>query len=149
MRYRLLIDGILTEGAATLDVINPATGAVFATCARADVAQLEQAVAAARRALPAWSALTAEQRGDYLLRIADSVEARKEEFARLLTSEQGKPLAQARSESGGGIGSLRFYAGMALPAVVRQESDTDKIIEHRTPLGVVAAITPWNFPFSC
>ena len=148
MNLRLLIDGELVEGALTLDVVNPATGEVFATCARADERQLEQAVAAAKRSFPAWAALSAVERGSYLTRLADMVEARKEEFARLLTSEQGKPLAQALSEIGGGIGSLRFYADLEIPPAVLRESETDKIIEHRTPLGVVAAITPWNFPFS-
>lgn len=148
MSYRMLIDGVLTDGAATLDVVNPATGTVFASCARADEEQLELAVAAAVRAFPGWSARTVEERGRYLARLADRVEAGKEEFARLLTSEQGKPLAQARAEITGGINSLRFYAGMEIQPAVLRENDAEKIIEHRTPLGVVAAIMPWNFPFS-
>jgi acyl-CoA reductase-like NAD-dependent aldehyde dehydrogenase len=148
MTYRLLIDGELVDGAATLEVVNPATGAVFATCARADADQLERAVAAAKRSFPAWSALGAEKRGDCLARLADRFEERKEEFARLLTTEQGKPLAQARIEIGNALAVLRYYAGMEIPPIVLRESATDKIIEHRTPLGVVAAITPWNFPMS-
>lgn len=148
MHLKLLIDGDLVEGAGTLNVINPATGAVFASCARADEALLEQAVAAAARAFPAWAARTTEDRGSYLLRMADLLETRKDEFARLLTSEQGKPLAQAAGEIGGGIAMLRYYAGLEIAPIVLRESETDRIIEHRTPLGVVAAITPWNFPFS-
>ena len=148
MSYRLLIDGKLVEGAATLDVINPATASVFATCARADLAQLEQAVAAAKRSFPAWAARPQTERGDLLLQLADALEQAKDEFARLLTSEQGKPLPQAAGEIGGGIALLRYYARLTFEPQVLRESETDRIIEHRTPLGVVAAITPWNFPFS-
>lgn len=148
MAYKLLINGELREGATTLDVINPATGATFATCARADAAQLEEAIVAARQAFGKWSALSPAERGIYLTTLADKVEARKEEFARLLTREQGKPLAQAMGEIGGGIASLRYYSGVEIAPTVLRETDAEKIIEHRTPLGVVAAITPWNFPFS-
>ena len=148
MILRLLIDGELVEGAATLDVVNPATGAVFATCARADEAQLERAIAAAKRSFPAWAALSAAERGGYMTQLADRFEVRKEEFARLLTTEQGKPLAQARAEFENALAVLRYYAGMKIAPAVLRESATDKIIEHRTPHGVVAAITPWNFPLS-
>ena len=148
MTYKMLIDGKLVDGAATLDVINPATGSVFATCARADVGQLEQAVAAAKRSFPAWAALPQAERGDLLIRLADLLEDSKDEFAHLLTSEQGKPLAQAKGEIGGGIALLRYYAGISFEPEILRESDSDRIVQHRTPLGVVAAITPWNFPFS-
>ena len=148
MTYKMLIDGKLVDGAATLDVINPATGSVFATCARADVGQLEQAVAAAKRSFPAWAALPQAEREDLLIRLADLLEDSKDEFAHLLTSEQGKPLAQAKGEIGGGIALLRYYAGISFEPEILRESDSDRIVQHRTPLGVVAAITPWNFPFS-
>ena len=148
MAYNMLIDGKLVQGAATLDIVNPATGAVFATCARADVTQLDQAIAAAKRSFPAWAARPQGERGDLLLRLADAVEAQKDEFARLLTMEQGKPLAQATGEIGGGIALLRYYAGISFEPETLRETDTDWIVQHRTPLGVVAAITPWNFPFS-
>jgi acyl-CoA reductase-like NAD-dependent aldehyde dehydrogenase len=86
--YKLLIDGQLVDGAATLDVINPAEGKVLATCARADVAQLNQAVAAAKKAFPAWSALAPEAREAKLNQLADALEAQADSFARLLTQEQ-------------------------------------------------------------
>ena len=148
MTYKLLIDGKLVDGAEALDVINPATGAVFATCARADALQLEQAIAAAKRSFPAWAARPQVERGDLLVRLADAIEMRKDEFARLLTTEQGKPLAQAMGEIGGGIALLRYYANISFSPQVLRESDHDRIVEHRTPLGVIAAITPWNYPFS-
>ncbi|MDB5621354.1 aldehyde dehydrogenase family protein [Tardiphaga sp.] len=148
MNFKLVIDGRLVEGASSLDVIDPASGKRFATCARADGVQLEQAIAAAKRSFPVWAALSHAQRKEYLDRLCEMVELRKEEFAVLLTREQGKPLAQARAEIGSAIARLRYFAALDMPVTVLRENDDEKIIEHRTPLGVVAAITPWNFPFS-
>ncbi|MBH1449361.1 aldehyde dehydrogenase family protein [Stenotrophomonas maltophilia] len=146
MSYQLLIDGKLVDGASTLDVVNPATGAVFATCARADEKQLEQAIAAAKRAFPAWASLSHAERRDYLLRLADAMEARQGEFAELLTREQGKPIAFATFEVTYSIGALRYFAEQDFPLETLRETEDGRILEQRTPLGVVGAITPWNFP---
>ena len=147
MNDKMLIDGQLVDGASTLDVINPATGRSFATVARADEAQLEQAVAAAKAAAPAWAALGYEERGALLTKLADALDAEKDAIAHLLTTEQGKPLRQATGEVIGGIYQLRHYAAQRSEPKVLKENAKVRIIEHRTPLGVVAAITPWNFPF--
>ena len=144
---KMLINGALVEGAFQLEVFNPATGEPFASVARADAEQLEQAVAAAKAAGPAWAALGWAARGELLAKLADAIEANKDDFAKLLTTEQGKPLKQAAGEITGGIYQLRYYAALRAEPVVLQETDKVRIIEHRTPLGVVAAITPWNFPF--
>ena len=144
---KLLINGALVEGALKLEVVNPATGQPFATVARADGEQLEEAVAAAKAAAPGWAALSCAARGEYLAKLADAIEACKDEFAKLLTTEQGKPLKQAMGEVIGGIYQLRHYAAQRMEPVTLRETDAVRIIEHRTPLGVVAAITPWNFPF--
>jgi acyl-CoA reductase-like NAD-dependent aldehyde dehydrogenase len=141
-----LIDGRLTVGAATLEVVNPATGKLLTTCARADKAQLHAAVAAAKKAFPAWSAASIDARRQVLLKIADALQARAPEFARLLTEEQGKPLAHATGEIDGAAGLIRYFAAMNLPAKVLRESDRERIVQLHAPLGVVAAITPWNFP---
>jgi len=146
--YNLLINGRLVPGASTLDVINPATGEVLAVAPRADAAQLDEAVAAAKAAFPAWAALTMAARREKLFAIADALEARMDEFARLLTAEQGKPFADAMGEVGGSVYMLRILGALDLPNKILREDETQKIIEHRTPLGVVAAITPWNFPLS-
>ena len=146
MTYRLLIDGRLVDGAASLDVVDPATATVFATAQRADRAPLDAAVEAATRAFPAWSALSREQRAGYLETLADAVEARFEEFALLLTSEQGKPLAEARFEVGGAVAALRYFAQVDLPPETLVDDAENLIVEHRAPLGVVGVITPWNFP---
>jgi len=147
MNAKMLIAGKLVDGAATLEVINPATGRPFVTVARADAAQLNEAVAAAKAAGPAWAALGYEARGAMIAQLADALEACKDELAHLLTSEQGKPIKQAMGEVIGGIYQLRYYAAQRGEPKLLQETDKVRILEHRTPLGVVAAITPWNFPF--
>ena len=144
--YNLVINGRLIAGATTLDVINPATGQLLTRCARADKAQLDAAVSAAKLAFPAWSATPIESRRQTLLRIADALEARSAEFARLLTQEQGKPLALAAHEVGGSIAMIRAFAAMDLPVKILRENDSERIVQQYAPLGVVAAITPWNFP---
>lgn len=146
MTYLQLIDGQMVEGASTLDVINPATGEVFAVAARADAAQLEHAVQTARQAFPAWRDTPAADRKALVNKVADGIEQRFDEFVRALTGEQGKPLDQAEYEIGAGIACLRYFAGLDTPDEVLRETPTEKIIRHRSPLGVVAAITPWNYP---
>eukprot|EP01037_Dinobryon_pediforme_P010161 gene10161-10230_t len=147
MTYDLLIDGKLVFGDRALDVVDPATGAVFATCACASEAQFEQAVAAAAAAFPAWAATPVEHRSVIMVRIAEAIEANLDTLARLLTSEQGKPLDDARAEVGGAAWFMRNYADARLPVEVREDSETRRVELHRVPLGVVAAIVPWNFPF--
>jgi acyl-CoA reductase-like NAD-dependent aldehyde dehydrogenase len=147
MTFKLLIDGELVSGAATLDVIDPSSGEVFARCARADSSQLERAIAAAKRAFPGWSGQPYSERRVYIERLASALEARRDEFATLLTREQGKPLAQSQIELAGAIGILRYYAANAdLRPVTIRDNEQERIIEQRIPLGVVAAIVPWNFP---
>ena len=146
MAFKLLIDGELIDTDRQLDVVNPATGEVFTSCPRADEALLDKAVSAAQKAFPAWSAKSYDERGAVLMALADGLEKRADEFTRLLTQEQGKPLTQAGFEVGGAIGTLRVFAGMRLaPEILREKGDAT-IVEYREALGVVGAITPWNFP---
>jgi acyl-CoA reductase-like NAD-dependent aldehyde dehydrogenase len=146
--FHMIINGRQVQGALTMDVINPATGEVLATCPRADAKQLESAVQAAKAAFPAWAKLGVPARRAKIMAIADGLEARIDELARLLTAEQGKPLREAMGEIGGSAAILRILAALDLPTKVLMEDAKEKIVEHRTPLGVVAAITPWNFPMS-
>jgi acyl-CoA reductase-like NAD-dependent aldehyde dehydrogenase len=96
--FSLLIDGELTRGSGDLDVINPATGAVFARCPKAAAAELDRAVAAARRAGPAWRQLGFEARAAVIGRLADVLRENQDSLAELLTLEQGKPIGQSRAE---------------------------------------------------
>ena len=144
--FKLLIGGKLVPGVAKFEVINPATEEVLAEVPRADRAQLNEAVAAAKAAFPTWAAKSVRERGALLARLADALEARQDEFARLLTLEQGKPLPEAHWEIGFTIAIIRHHATLDLPDKVLKEDATQKIVQQNTPLGVVAAIVPWNFP---
>jgi acyl-CoA reductase-like NAD-dependent aldehyde dehydrogenase len=144
--FRLLIDGKLVEGVGTLDVINPATGKTLATAPRSDRAQLDEGVAAAKAAFPAWSARPLAERSALLLELAEALEARQGEFARLLTQEQGKPLSNAIEEIAFSIAAIRYFAAQDLAPEVIKDDATRMVVRQHKPLGVVAAITPWNFP---
>ena len=144
--YSLLINGRLVDGASTFDVVNPATEEVLAACPKADLAQLNQAVAAAKAAFPAWSARSIEERRSLLVKLSNELETHSAAIARVLTQEQGKPLFLANYELGGSLAMIRAFTAMDLPVKVLKETDDTRIVMQRTPLGVVAAITPWNFP---
>jgi aldehyde dehydrogenase (NAD+) len=145
--FRMLIGGALVEGARHLDVINPATEAPVAASPIPDEAQVSAAIAAATEAFPAWSALPVVDRAAVLTAIADAVEANADDIARLTTLEQGKPLAAARSDVDAAVQFTRHFAGLRPgPEVVRDDAEA-RIEIHRRPVGVVAAILPWNFPF--
>lgn len=144
--YSMLINGELVAGDQVMDVINPATETVLASCPRASESQLNAAVAAAKSAFPAWSATPIEARKQVVNAIADVIEAHAAELAQLLTQEQGKPLADATGEVYGMAAFCRYFTSLDLPVKVLEDSDGKRIEAHRKPLGVVAAIVPWNFP---
>jgi acyl-CoA reductase-like NAD-dependent aldehyde dehydrogenase len=144
--YKLLIGGRLVDGASTMEVINPATEEVLATCPRGSEAQLDEAVAAAKAAFPAWAAKPIEDRRALILKLADAIEAEADAFARLLTQEQGKPLPEASAEIAYTQAFLRQLATHDLPVKILEDSDTRRVEQRRRPLGVVGAIIPWNFP---
>lgn len=144
--FRLLIDGKLVITAGTFPVINPATAKVFADCPDADLDDLNNAVDAAKRAFTAWSSSPIEDRAACIEMICLGMEKRALEFVSLMTAEQGKPLDLATHEVHAAIRTLRAFRDMRLEPRVLRETTASRVIEHRTPLGVVAAITPWNFP---
>lgn len=145
-QFHMTVGGKPARAAGSFDVINPATGEAFAQCPKADAALIDEAVAAASAAFPAWAATSVEQRAALIEKLADALETRVGEFASLLTSEQGKPLGQAQYEIMGSVFTLRAFAKMRIEQRTLRDEGGNKVIEHRTPLGVVAAITPWNFP---
>lgn len=145
-RFKQLINGVLINGMTSMDVINPATEEVFATCPVADVAQADEAIAAAKAAFPAWSERPLSERAALIVKLADALEARAQEFAVLLTAEQGKPTHQAFFEITAAIFTLRAFAGMDLKPRTLRDTPKNRVIEIRSPLGVIVAITPWNFP---
>jgi acyl-CoA reductase-like NAD-dependent aldehyde dehydrogenase len=146
--FSLLIDGELTGTAERLDVINPATGAVFARCPSAGRAELDRAVAAARRALFSWSERSFENRTEFIKRMAGILSANQDTLGALLTREQGKPIGQARDEIGraGALSEGMTKISIASELII---DDAERRIEVRyVPLGVAGIITPWNAPIN-
>lgn len=144
--YTMTIDGRAVSADATLAVINPANEQVIAQMPDASRAQLDQAVQAAVQAFPRWSALPLAERQQYVTRIGERIERHADEFKRLLTREQGKPRAGADWEIDGAVVWCREIAKQQLPVHVAEDSATRRVQTRRVPLGVVAGITPWNFP---
>jgi len=144
--YSLLINGELVAGAESMDVLNPATEEVLASCPRGSEDQLNAAVAAANAAFAAWSEQSIDDRKAVVLKMADAIEANAGELASLLTQEQGKPLPDATGEVMGTAAFFRYFTSLDLPVEVMDDSEGRKVEAHRKPLGVVGAILPWNFP---
>jgi acyl-CoA reductase-like NAD-dependent aldehyde dehydrogenase len=143
-----LIDGRLVGSNASFDVVDPATGRAFALCPDASQADLDAAVAAARRAFPAWAALGFEGRRALIFTLADRITAAADELAPLLTREHGKPLDQARMELAVSGHHMKQLASLELPDEVLRDDDRGKVELRYHPLGVVGAIAPWNFPIA-
>jgi acyl-CoA reductase-like NAD-dependent aldehyde dehydrogenase len=144
--FNLLIDGRLVAGDTTMPVINPATEETIAECPRASLNQLNQAVAAAKAAFPGWAATPIGERRKAIAQMADAIEQNTDELARLLTQEQGKPIADATGEVQGMAGFFRYFATLDLPVRIIEDSAGRKVEAHRRPLGVIGAIVPWNYP---
>lgn len=138
----------LTANSDSFNVINPSTGEVLGTCPNSTEAQLESTVKAANVAFKSWSQTSDEVRVNALNNMADLIAENAEELAKLLTQEQGKPLKGLGSEFeiGGVIGWLRATAAMTIDTKVLEDSDALKAVLLRKPVGVVASITPWNWP---
>lgn len=137
------------SGDGELSVVNPATGEAFARVATVGRSTVQSAIGAAARAWPSWRALTGKERGRFLLRIADEIERHADEFARTITLENGKPLAQSRAEVAMTIDHFEWFAEEARRAygrVVPQQVAGKRHLVLRQPVGVVGAIAPWNFP---
>lgn len=137
------------EGTPDQPIFDPATGATLAHVPTMGAREAQACVDAANRAFPAWAALTAKERSTILRAWFNLIMANQEDLAQILTAEQGKPLAEARGEIAYAGSFVEFYAeeakrvcGETIPA---PKSDA-RIMVLRQPLGVVAAITPWNFP---
>ncbi|MEM8923288.1 MAG: aldehyde dehydrogenase family protein [Actinomycetota bacterium] len=148
MTHHMIIDGEATEGAGSFDVINPATGDVLGQGPTASQEQVTAAIEAARRAQPAWAARSSEERAAMLNQVADVFEANAAALAELITKEQGKPLSGPGSmfEMEAAVGFTRVPAMLDLPPEVVFEDETRVDELHYDPLGVVAAIAPWNWP---
>lgn len=145
-RFDMLIGGDAVSAAHKMTVYNPANREAIAPAPDASADDLDRAVAAARRAFPAWRGTTFADRAALLRRAAKRIADAAEMLAPLLTSEQGKPLGEARIEILGAAHWLASTASLTLSAeTIRDESGGQSEVSH-VPLGVVGAISPWNYP---
>jgi hypothetical protein len=146
LRERRLGDA---PGRGSIPVHNPATGAQLGTVPAFDAAATERAVAAAHAAFPAWAAKTAKERAAILKRWNELILANAADLAKLMTAEQGKPLAESKGEIAYAASFVEWFAEEAKRVygdVVPGHQADKRILVLRQPVGVVAAITPWNFP---
>lgn len=147
--HPLFLNGAWRQTGATLRVVNPSSGEPFAevcTVARAEVAT---ALTDAHRAFAAWRKLTGKARGEYLRKVADVMEQRSAKIAQTITLENGKPLAQSLGEVAMSVDHLRWFAEEARRAygrTVPNQVDGKRHLVIKSPIGVVGAISPWNFP---
>jgi len=144
--YKILINGELIDTGDHLSVINPATEKGFATVARASLSHLDAAVAAARQAFQSWRSVLLEERWARLAEMADLILENREILARTLTQEQGKCLTESFGEVDLAEQFCRYCASVEIPVEIIQNDSIQKVEIHRKPLGVVAAIIPWNYP---
>jgi len=144
--FSMLIDGKLVQAANTLPVTNPATGQVFANAPDASPAELDLAVDAARRAFPAWRETPLARRAELLAKFGQVLAANIPVLQGLLTQEQGKTLSDAATEVGIASFWSQAVAAMPIPETVNEDNETRFSVTKHVPLGVVAAIVPWNFP---
>jgi len=143
---------VASHGSRRLAVVNPYTEQTLAEVTAGDSADVDDAVAAARRALPAWRALSGTERARYLDGFAEVLTRRREELVRLSSTNNGKALAEAGIDLDDAIDCYRYYAGQARALDARQgqpvalEMDGVEAACYFDPVGVVGLITPWNFP---
>jgi succinate-semialdehyde dehydrogenase / glutarate-semialdehyde dehydrogenase len=147
--HPLYLNGEFVTTSRTFPVRNPATGEVFAQMSAIDRPRLAQAIKDAHAAFAGWRMLTGKARGEYLRKIANELDRRRDEIARLITQENGKPLAQSVGEMGMTTDHLHWFAEEARRGygrIIPHQTDGKRNLVVKTPYGVVGAISPWNFP---
>lgn len=139
----------LNDATASFDVQNPASGATIATLASSGIEETRVAIDAAEAALPAWRAKSAKERSNILRNWFNLIMENQEDLARILTAEQGKALAEARGEIAYGASYIEWFAEQAKRIdgdIIPAPSGDKRLLVIKQPVGVVASITPWNFP---
>ena len=147
--YPLYLNGEWAVSSPFQQVINPANGESLGQVSTVDRARVAEAVSHAHEAFKSWRKLTGKVRGDFLLAIAAEVEKRKDDIARTITLENGKPLPQSFGEVAMTVDHLRWFAEEARRAygrIIPHQADGKRNLVIKSPMGVVGAITPWNFP---
>jgi len=149
LREAAWINGAWVTGEASIAVTNPATGRVLGHVPSLGEAEALDAVAAAQAAFPGWAARAAKERAAILRRWFELIMAHRDDLARLMTAEQGKPLAEAQGEIAYAAGFIEWFgeeAKRAYGEVIPGHQADKRIVVLKQPVGVVAAVTPWNFP---
>ncbi|MEK9802877.1 MAG: aldehyde dehydrogenase family protein, partial [Curvibacter sp.] len=146
-----LVNGQWIRGTGRFDVLDPATGHKLADVANLGPADAEQAIQAANAAWPAWRSLTGKERSAILRKWFDLLMAHRDDLARIMTAEQGKPYPEAKGEVSYGASFVEWFAeeakrvnGETLPSW----DNNRRLMVIKQPIGVCAAITPWNFPLA-
>ncbi|MFJ4156433.1 NADP-dependent succinate-semialdehyde dehydrogenase [Pseudomonas sp. NPDC090233] len=150
-RQQAFINGewLDADSGQTINVTNPATGEVIGTVPKMGTAETRRAIEAADKALPAWRALTAKERSNKLRRWFELMIENQDDLARLMTTEQGKPLAEAKGEIAYAASFIEWFAEEAKRVygdTIPGHQPDKRLIVIKQPIGVTAAITPWNFP---
>jgi len=148
MNTHVIINGENIQGSAeTFKVLNPANEEVITEIASATPEQVNQAVQAATEAFKQWKNISDKEINNSFSKIANDIRQEKKEIARLITLEQGKPLGLAEFEVEAGASWIEYIASLEIPVETIQEPGGKTIQVYNRPLGVVASITPWNWPF--
>jgi len=153
LRQQCCVDGkwVDADDRGSMPVVDPATGDLVGTAPMFGAAETKRAIAAAERAFPAWRAKTAKERGAILRKWNDLMLANRDDLARILTAEQGKPLGEAKGEITIGAAYVEWFAEEAKRVygdVIPTIGNDRRLVVVKEPVGVCAAITPWNFPSS-
>jgi succinate-semialdehyde dehydrogenase/glutarate-semialdehyde dehydrogenase len=149
LRQAAYIDGQWVDAAQSIDVINPASQQLLGTVPAMGAPETERAVASAHRAFESWRRVAAGERGAILQRWFELIMANQEDLARLMTAEQGKPLSEARGEITYAASFIEWFAQESRRAygqVIPGHAADKRLVVLREPVGVVTAVTPWNFP---
>ena len=151
LKTQALIDGSWVDGTTTFEVTDPATGQVLAEVTNLGAADAEAAIACAEKAWPLWRAKTAKERAAIMMKWFALLHQHADDLARIMTAEQGKPLAEAKGEVGYGASFIEWFAEEAKRVYGETIPTTDnnkRYLVVKQPIGVCAAITPWNFPIA-
>jgi acyl-CoA reductase-like NAD-dependent aldehyde dehydrogenase len=143
--FTMTIDGSAAETIGTIGVVNPATGSVFAEAPDCSRAQMDVAMQSAQKAFAGWKD-DLEFRRSVMYECADAIEAAAEEMGRIATMEQGMPLANGINSVRSAAAKFRHYADLDVPRITVRDDAQSKVEVVRVPLGVIAAIKPWNVP---
>src|ERR1051326_6169338 len=147
--YPVYLNGETKITDKAFSVINPASGEAFARMSGLERNEVHEAIKDAHSAFASWRQLPGKGRGELLHKVANEVQRRREEIARLITLENGKPLTQSQGEVAMSVDHLRWFAEEARRAygrIIPQQAEEKRHLAIKTPMGVVAAISPWNFP---